>query len=47
VLVLDPGTYHFNLLLNREEWVVPGGTAVVPDGMGGLVALLLVPPAGR
>jgi hypothetical protein len=24
------------------EWVVPGGVAVVSDGMGGLVALLTV-----
>ncbi|HEV8264830.1 MAG TPA: glycogen-binding domain-containing protein, partial [Gemmatimonadales bacterium] len=42
-LVLAPGTYQFNLLVDGTEWVVPGGVAVVPDGMGGLVALLTVP----
>ena len=41
-LVLGPGTYHFNLLVDGTEWVVPGGVAVVPDGMGGLVAVLTV-----
>jgi hypothetical protein len=41
-LVLAPGTYHFNLLVDGAEWVVPGGVAVVPDGMGGLVAVLTV-----
>lgn len=43
-LALSPGTYHFNLLLNGEDWVVPGGAALVPDGMGGLVAVLVVLP---
>jgi hypothetical protein len=41
-LVLPTGTYHFNLFVDETEWVVPGGVAVVPDGMGGLVALLTV-----
>jgi hypothetical protein len=41
-LVLSPGTYHFNLLVDGTEWVVPGGVAVVPDGMGGMVAVLTV-----
>jgi hypothetical protein len=41
-MVLGPGTYHFNLLVDGTEWVVPGGVAVVPDGMGGLVAVLTV-----
>jgi hypothetical protein len=40
--VLAPGTYHFNLLVDDTEWVVPGGVAVVSDGMGGLVAVLTV-----
>src|SRR6266545_2421959 len=40
--VLAPGTYHFNLLVDGKEWVVPGGVAVVSDGMGGLVAVLTV-----
>jgi hypothetical protein len=42
VLVLRPGTYQFNLLVDEQEWVVPGGVAVVADGMGGLVAVLTV-----
>jgi len=41
-LILAPGTYHFNLLVDGKEWVVPGGVATVPDGMGGLVAVLTV-----
>jgi hypothetical protein len=41
-LVLAPGTYHFNLLVDGTDWVVPGGVAVVSDGMGGLVAVLTV-----
>jgi hypothetical protein len=41
-MVLAPGTYHFNLLVDGNEWVVPGGVAVVSDGMGGMVAVLTV-----
>jgi len=41
-LVLPPGTYYFNLVVDGQEWVVPGGVAVVSDGMGGLVAVLTV-----
>ncbi len=41
-LVLAPGTYHFNLLVDGTDWVVPGGVAVVSDGMGGMVAVLTV-----
>jgi len=41
-LVLGPGTYHFNLLVDGSDWVVPGGVAVVSDGMGGMVAVLTV-----
>jgi hypothetical protein len=41
-LILAPGTYHFNLFVDGAEWVVPGGVATVPDGMGGLVAVLTV-----
>jgi hypothetical protein len=41
-LVLAPGTYHFSLLVDGADWVVPGGVAVVSDGMGGLVAVLTV-----
>lgn len=39
---LKPGTYHFALLVDGKEWVVPGGVASVGDGMGGMTALLVV-----
>jgi len=42
-LSLPPGTYYFNLIVDGKEWVVPGGVAVISDGMGGLVAVLTVP----
>lgn len=41
-LLLPPGTYYFNLVVDGTDWVVPGGVAVVPDGMGGLLAVLTV-----
>ena len=41
-LRLAPGVYYFNLVIDGEEWVVPGGVATVPDGMGGLIAVLNV-----
>ena len=41
-LRLPPGTYHFNLLVDDTNWVVPEGVATVPDGMGGKVAVLTV-----
>ena len=40
--VLPPGNYNFSLLVDGTEWVVPGGVVAVPDGMGGLVAVLTV-----
>jgi hypothetical protein len=42
-LALAPGVYHFVLLVDGKEWVVPGGVTTVKDGMGGLAALLSVP----
>jgi hypothetical protein len=39
---LSPGLYHFVLLVDGTDWVVPGGITAVPDGMGGMTALLLV-----
>ena len=42
-LVLKRGLYHFNLLVDGSDWVVPNGVATVPDGMGGMVAVLIVP----
>jgi hypothetical protein len=41
-LLLQAGTYYFNLLVDGKEWVVPAGVAVVPDGMGGMLAVLTV-----
>jgi len=41
-LLLRPGTFYFNLVVDRKEWVVPSGVAVVPDGMGGKMAVLTV-----
>ncbi|HMG19252.1 MAG TPA: glycogen-binding domain-containing protein [Gemmatimonadales bacterium] len=41
-LQLAPGLYYFNLVVDGNEWVVPGGVAAVPDGMGGLIAVLNV-----
>ena len=43
VLELRRGLYHFNLLVDGSDWVVPNGVATVPDGMGGMVAVLIVP----
>ncbi len=40
--VLPRGLHHFNLLVDGRNWVVPGGVATVPDGLGGIVAVLLV-----
>ena len=42
-LVLQPGLYHFNLLVDGAGWVVPNGVATIKDELGGLVGLLLVP----
>jgi len=41
-LCLPTGTYYFNLVVDGGEWVVPGGVATIPDGMGGLIAVLNV-----
>jgi hypothetical protein len=41
-LALRRGTYHFNLLVDGKEWVVPRGVATVPDGLGGIVGVLIV-----
>lgn len=42
-VTLAPGTYRFNLLVDERDWVVPAGVATLSDGLGGLVALLVVP----
>ena len=41
-LRLRPGTYHFNRLVDGKEWVVPSGVAIVTDGLGVMVGVLLV-----
>lgn len=40
--VLARGLHHFNLLVDGRTWVVPAGVATVPDGLGGIVAVLIV-----
>jgi hypothetical protein len=40
---LSRGLYHFNLLVDGRDWVVPNGVATVSDGLGGMVAVLMVP----
>lgn len=42
-LALTRGLYHFNVLVDGREWVVPNGVATVSDGLGGIVAVLMVP----
>jgi hypothetical protein len=42
-LRLSRGLYHFNILVDGSDWVVPSGVATVPDGLGGTVAVLVVP----
>ncbi len=41
-LRLPQGTYYFNLVVDGQDWVVPGGVATISDGMGGVVAVLNV-----
>src|SRR5712692_7391581 len=41
-LALARGVYHFNLLVDGRDWVVPNGVATIPDGLGGMVGVLLV-----
>jgi hypothetical protein len=43
-LPLQPGVYHFTLLVDGSAWTIPSGVPSVPDGMGGRVAVLVVPP---
>jgi len=42
LLALRPGQYHFNLLVDGTEWVVPRGVATVSDGLGGVTGVLTV-----
>jgi hypothetical protein len=40
--VLARGLHHFNVLIDGRNWVVPAGVATVPDGLGGIVGVLIV-----
>ena len=42
-LALRSGTYHFDLLVDGTDWVVPGGIAIVTGRRGGMVGVLVVP----
>jgi hypothetical protein len=44
-LGLAPGTYRFNVVVDGASWTVPAGIATVPDGLGGIVGLLVIQPA--
>ncbi|HJQ65480.1 MAG TPA: glycogen-binding domain-containing protein [Gemmatimonadales bacterium] len=41
-LSLQPGTYHYTVLIDGQAWTIPGGVPSVPDGMGSQVAVLTV-----
>ena len=42
-LDLDPGVYHYNLLVDGERWVAnPQSSTLVPDGFGGYNSVLVV-----
>ncbi|HYK83032.1 MAG TPA: glycogen-binding domain-containing protein [Gemmatimonadales bacterium] len=43
MLALRSGLYHFNLLVDGTDWVVPRGVGIVSDGLGGMVGVLVVP----
>ncbi len=40
---LRSGTYHFDLLVDGKEWVVPGGVAVSTTSDGSMEGVLVVP----
>jgi len=42
VVALQPGTYHYTVLLDGKAWTIPGGIPTVPDGMGSQVAVFTV-----
>ncbi|MBI4420140.1 MAG: hypothetical protein HY560_04880 [Gemmatimonadetes bacterium] len=42
-VTLAPGIHRFNLVVDGERWIVPGGVASVDDGFGGKTSLLVVP----
>jgi predicted anti-sigma-YlaC factor YlaD len=42
-MALDPGVYHYNLLVDGERWVAnPKSSTLVPDGFGGYNSVLVV-----
>ena len=42
VIPLAPGLYHFNLLVDGEEWIVPDGVPSLEDGFGGRQGVIIV-----
>jgi hypothetical protein len=42
-MALNPGVYHYNLLVDGERWVAnPKSSTLVPDGFGGYNSVLVV-----
>ena len=42
-MALEPGVYHYNLLVDGERWVAnPKSSTLVPDGFGGYNSVLVV-----
>jgi hypothetical protein len=41
-IALKPGVYHLNVRFDGGAWLVPSGAAVVDDGFGGRVGLVVV-----
>lgn len=42
-VALDPGVYHYNLLVDGERWLAnPKSSTLVPDGFGGYNSVLVV-----
>jgi hypothetical protein len=41
-LSLNPGIYHYSLVVDGSEWTLPEGAASVSDEFGGVVGLLVI-----
>ncbi len=41
-ILVPPGSWHFNLLVDETDWVVPAGVTVITDDLGGMVAVMVV-----
>jgi hypothetical protein len=42
-LVIAPGTYRFNLIVDGKRWIAPPGVSLVTDDLGGQAGVLIVP----